>query len=147
MSLLTEYFLLFKTIHIIAVIAWMAGLFYLPRLYAYHADAEPGSPAAETFKIMERRLLRAIMNPAMIVALLFGALTVPGIGGLAAGWWMWAKLAGVGGLVALHMMLARWRKTFAADANTRPARFYKFVNEIPTLLVIVIVAMVVFKPL
>lgn len=136
-----------KVAHILAVIAFMAGMFYLPRLFVYHADAAPGSDKSETFKIMERRLLRGIMNPAMIATLVFGAVlaATPGLVVWSMGW-IWVKLLGVAGLSLYHYLLARWRKDFAADRNTRRARFYRLANEIPTLIVIVIVVMVVAKP-
>ncbi len=136
-----------KALHLISAIAWMAGLLYLPRLYVYHADAEPGSGRSETFKVMERRLLRAIMTPAMGASLLFGGLLllVPGVADWDAGW-IWVKLAAVAGLVLTHERLARWRRGFEADANARPARFYRLVNEIPAVLMAVIVIMAVVKP-
>ena len=136
-----------KAFHIIAVVAWMAGLLYLPRLFVYHADAPTGSPLSETFKVMERRLLKAIMGPAMMASLLFGVLLLltPSVVDWSAGW-IYAKLAFVAGLLACHILMAKWRKEFAADANRRPARFYRIVNEIPTLLLIGIVIFVVVKP-
>jgi protoporphyrinogen IX oxidase len=136
-----------KTLHIVSVIAWMAGLLYLPRLFVYHAEARLGSDAAETFKVMERRLLRGIMNPAMVATYTFGILlaTTPGVVDWAMGW-IYIKLAAVAALTLIHHRLALWRKDFAADANRRPARFYRIVNEVPTLLLLLIVAMVVVKP-
>jgi protoporphyrinogen IX oxidase len=136
-----------KTAHIVSVVAWMAGLLYLPRLYVYHADAEPGSDKSETFKLMERRLLRGIMNPAMIATYVFGAMlaATPGLVNWLMGW-IWVKLAGVAVLTLLHHFQSLWRKDFAADRNTRSARFYRLVNEIPILVLILIVAMVVAKP-
>ncbi len=140
-------YLWIKALHLIAVIAWMAGLLYLPRLFVYHADAKPGSETAETFKVMERRLLRAIMTPAMIAALLLGLalLARAGAGIWASPWW-WAKGAALVGLFALHGLMARWRRDFAHDRNRHPARFYRIINEIPTALMIVIVVMAVLKP-
>jgi protoporphyrinogen IX oxidase len=137
-----------KTLHILSVIAWMAGLLYLPRLFVYHADARPGSETSETFKVMERRLLRGIMNPAMIGTYVFGIAlaATPGVVNWAQGW-IYVKLASVIALTVIHHWLGRWRKDFAADRNTRPARFYRFVNEVPTLLLIIIVIMVVVRPL
>lgn len=134
-----------KTLHIVAVISWMAGLLYLPRLFAYHADAK--GETAETFKVMERRLLRFIMNPAMIATYAFGLplLAVPGVVDWSAGW-IYVKLVAIAVLTVVHHLFAAWRKTFAADANVRPARFYKLMNEVPTVLMIVIVAMVVARP-
>jgi putative membrane protein len=136
-----------KALHVIAAIAWIAGMLYLPRLYVYHAEAAPGSPQSETFKTMERRLLRAIVDPAMAAAWLLGLLLLwldsPGIW---ASGWIWVKLAAVLALSAMHGFLARWRKDFAADRNRRPARFYRLVNEIPTVLLILIVVMVIVRP-
>ena len=136
-----------KALHLISVIAWLAGMFYLPRLYAYHAEAEPGSKQSETFKVMERRLLRAIVNPAMIATFAFGValLATPGVVDWSRGW-IWVKLACVLALAALHGAFSRWRKDFAANRNRRPARYYKLANEIPTLLTVVIVIMVIVKP-
>lgn len=134
-----------KALHIIAVIAWMAGLLYLPRLFVYHADAERGSAQSETFKVMERRLLRGIMNPAMIAVWLFGGLLVWKGEWWSAPWWH-AKMLLVVVLTGVHHLYGRWRKDFAADRNTRPARYYKWWNEVPTLLMIGIVFLVVLKP-
>lgn len=136
-----------KALHLISVIAWMAGLLYLPRLFVYHADAEPGSAQSETFKVMERRLLRGIMNPAMFGAYIFGGamLLVPGYVDWSMGW-IWVKLAMVAIITVLHHVYALWRKTFAADANTRPARYYRIANELPALAMAVIVVMVIVKP-
>ncbi len=136
-----------KSLHIISVIAWMAGMFYLPRLYVYHAGVEPGSEMSETFKIMERRLLRGIINPAMIMTFIFGGLLLltPGI----VDWsepWIWLKLTLVFIMGGFHGELSKWRKQFEADENTRPAKFYRLVNEVPTVLVIGIVILVVVKP-
>jgi protoporphyrinogen IX oxidase len=136
-----------KSAHIIAVVAWMAGLLYLPRLFVYHAAARPGSEASETFKIMERRLLFGIMVPAMVATYLFGIAlaATPGLVDWRQGW-IYVKLASVAALTVIHFLLAAWRKDFAADRNRRPAAFYRVVNEIPTLLLIVIVVMVVVRP-
>ena len=137
----------FKVMHIVSVVAWMAGLLYLPRLFVYHADAAPGSDKSETFKVMERRLLRGIMHPAMIGTYLFGVLlaATPGVVVWSNGW-IYVKLAAVAGLTYFHFLLVRWRQEFATDSNRRRARFYRFINEIPTLLLIVIVIMVVVRP-
>ena len=136
-----------KALHVISVIAWMAGLLYLPRLFVYHAAEPIGSPAAETFKIMERRLLRAIMNPAQGAVFVFGLLLVltPGVVDWASGW-IYAKLVLVAGLALLHHAMAGWRRAFAEDRNTRSPRFYRMVNEVPTVLMIAIVVLVVVKP-
>ncbi|WP_082108856.1 protoporphyrinogen oxidase HemJ [Azospirillum thiophilum] len=135
-----------KALHVISIIAWMAGLLYLPRLFVYHCDAPAGSDASERFKVMERRLLRAIMNPAMIAAYVFGIAMIV----LTPEWlkqgWLHAKLLFVLLLTASHMMMARWRRDFAEDRNSRPQRFYRIANEVPTLLMIGIVIFVIVKP-
>ncbi len=125
----------------------MAGLLYLPRLFVYHCEAEAGSQQSETFKVMERRLLRAIMNPAMIGVYIFGLLLAgtPGVVAWSSGW-IWVKLVAVGGMTYLHHLYGRWRKDFAADSNTRPQRVYRLANEGPTVLMIIIVFMVIAKP-
>ena len=136
-----------KAAHVIAVIAWMAAALYLPRLFVYHAAAAPGSELSETLKVMERRLYRAIMTPAMIAAWIFGLWMAIGLGFLMDGtWWLYAKLALVIALSAHHGACGRWLKDFAADRNTRSARFYRVANEVPTLLLIGIVILVVIKP-
>jgi len=134
-----------RALHVVAVISWMAGLLYLPRLFVYHCDAPAGSPMSETFKVMERRLLRAIMNPAMIVAWVVGLAMVWAQDLWGAGW-MQAKLALVAAMTVMHHVLARWRKDFAADRNTRPARAYRIANEVPTLLMLGIVVLVFVRP-
>ncbi|CAO3355937.1 protoporphyrinogen oxidase HemJ [Azospirillum palustre] len=135
-----------KALHVISIIAWMAGLLYLPRLFVYHCQVQAGSEASETFKVMERRLLRAIMNPAMIAAYVFGIAMIA----LTPEWmkqgWLHAKLLFVLLLTASHMMMARWRRDFAEDRNTRPQRFFRIANEVPTLLMIGIVIFVIVKP-
>ena len=138
-------YLWLKAFHVIAVIAWMAGMLYLPRLFVYHCDAEKGSVQSETFKVMERRLLKAIINPAMIVAWVLG-LYLAWDGGWFRSGWLHGKLALVLGLSAVHGLYARWVRDFAADRNTRPARFYRVWNEAPTLLLIGIVILVIVKP-
>ena len=136
-----------KALHVISIIAWMAGLLYLPRLFVYHADAPIGSDQSETFKLMERRLLRGIMNPAMVAAFLFGGLLLatPGVVDWHAAW-MYLKLVLVAGLTVLHHVFARWRTAFAEDRNRHGARFYRIVNEIPALLAIGIVIFIIAKP-
>lgn len=136
-----------KALHIIAVISWMAGMLYLPRLFVYHCRAEPGSQMSETFKIMEERLSRVIMTPAMLASFVFGIalLLTPGLLSWSAPW-LWAKLVMVLLLAALHGVMMRWRKDFAADRNTRSERFYRVANEVPTLLMIGIVILVVVRP-
>ena len=143
---MTEYYLLLKALHLISVIAWMAGMFYLPRLYAYHAEAAKGSDKSETFKVMERRLLRIIVNPAMILTLLFGALMIGANPAVMDDQWIHVKLLLVAGMVVCHILFAKWRKTFLRDENKRPAKFYKIWNEVPTVLMIAIVLLAVIKP-
>ena len=138
-------YLWLKALHVIAVIAWMASLLYLPRLMVYHCEAEPGSKQSETFKIMEWRLLRFIANPAMIATWIFGlALVFEGEHYRES--WMQAKFALVIVLSALHGLNVRWLRDFAADRNRRPARFYRIMNEVPALLMVAIVILVVVKP-
>ena len=134
-----------KAFHVIAVIAWMAGMLYLPRLFVYHCAAEKGSVQSETFKLMERRLLRAIINPAMIATWLLG-LWLAWAGHWFDSGWLQAKLALVLAMSALHGLLARWVKAFAGDANPHSQKFYRIINEVPTILLIVIVILVVVKP-
>ncbi|MGH6922289.1 MAG: protoporphyrinogen oxidase HemJ [Propylenella sp.] len=134
-----------KSLHVIAVIAWMAGLLYLPRLMVYHADSAVGSEKAETFKVMERRLLNGITTPAMIAAWVFGVWTAWLVGAWSEGWFH-AKLACVLVLTAYHLVLARWVRAFAEDRNVRPARFYRIANEVPTLFLIAAVILAVVKP-
>src|SRR3954470_6555424 len=132
-------------LHIIAVIAWMAGMLYLPRLFVYHARAAPGSELSETFKVMERRLLRAIINPAMVAAWILGLLLAWQGDHWREGW-LHAKLLLLVGMQVAHAGLSRWRRAFARDANIHSEGFYRFINEIPTLLLIGIVIFAVVKP-
>lgn len=136
-----------KSIHVIAVIAWMAALLYLPRLYVYHCGAAEGSESSERFKVMERRLLKQIATPAMLTALLFGVLLVltPGAVDWSAPWW-WIKLASVVLLFGFHGACSGWRRAFLEDRNVKPQRFYRIANEVPTLLMIVIVIMAIAQP-
>jgi putative membrane protein len=147
MAWLSDWYPWILSGHIISIIAWMAGMFYMPRLFAYHAEAEVGSDKSETFKIMERRLLWAIINPAMIAAWICGILLVltPGIVDWAMGW-PWVKATIVLAMSGLHGLLSRWRRQFASDRNIHTTRFYKLINEVPTVMMIVIVIMVVAKP-
>lgn len=138
-------YLWLKAWHLIALIAWMAGLFYLPRLFVYHSQVAPGSEQSELFKIMERRLYKAIMMPAMVGTLLFGTLLLAGSDFLTQGW-MLAKLLLVAALLAFHFFCAKWKNDFARDANLKNQRFYRMANEIPTLLMIGIVILVIVKP-
>lgn len=147
MDWLAEYYLWIKAFHVMSVIAWMAGLFYLPRLFVYHAErAKVGSELDQTFQIMEQKLLKLIMNPAMISSWFFGLMMI-GLGGLDFGsGWGWAKLIGVVMMTGAHIWLAGRVKEFAAGANTRTGRTYRLVNEVPTLLMFVIVIAVIVKP-
>jgi protoporphyrinogen IX oxidase len=138
-------YLWLKAAHIIAVISWMAGMLYLPRLFVYHTEAEVGSKQSETFKVMERRLLRAIINPAMIATWALG-LWLAWDSGFYASHWLQAKVALVIVLSAVHGFYVRCVRDFAEDRNTRPQRFYRMINEVPTLLMILIVILVVIKP-
>jgi putative membrane protein len=139
------YYEWIKALHVIAVIAWMAGMLYLPRLFVYHCEAEIGSKQSETFKVMERRLLHAIINPAMIVTWVAGLWLVMASGHYRSGW-MIAKFVLVLILSALHGQFTRWTREFAEDRNTRSQKFYRVINEIPALLMIGIVILVIVKP-
>lgn len=141
---INDWYLWIKWLHVASVISWMAGLLYLPRLFVYHCAAAAGSEMSETFKVMERRLLRGIMNPAMTATWIFGGLLLAVQDW--AGGWLHVKLACVLALTVHHHLQARWRKDFAADRNRRPARFYRLHNEIPAVLMVVIVLMVIVKP-
>jgi protoporphyrinogen IX oxidase len=134
-----------KALHVISVIAWMAGMLYLPRLFVYHAEAAKGSETSETFKVMERRLLKAIVNPSMILVFLTGFTLVYLTGDWQDGWWQ-AKFVLVLVLTGLHGYFARCVRSFADDRNERSARFYRFLNEAPTILMIFIVVLAVVKP-
>jgi putative membrane protein len=134
-----------KAMHVIAIIAWMAGTLYLPRLFVYHCDAEPGSRQSETFKVMERRLLTVIINPAMVASWGLGLWLVWTGGWLASGW-LHAKLLLALMLSALHGCFVRWVRDFAADRNHHSSRFYRIINEVPTITMIAIVILAVVKP-
>jgi putative membrane protein len=147
---MTSVYLWLKALHIIAVISWMAGMLYLPRLFVYHCVAEKGSVQSETFKVMEHRLLRAIINPAMIATWVLGLALAwlgpdPRYGWFASGW-LQAKVVLVLGLSGMHGLFARWVKDFAADTNQHSQKFYRFANEIPTIIMIFIVILAVLKP-
>ncbi|MDB5664037.1 protoporphyrinogen oxidase HemJ [Cypionkella sp.] len=144
---LATYYPWIKALHVISVIAWMAGLFYLPRLFVYHVEqVEKGSPTDAMFQVMERRLLKGIINPASVASWGFGLALVftPGI----VDWnavWPWTKAASVVAMTVFHVWLARRRKDFVADSNTVTGRQYRLMNEVPTLLMVVIVASVIVK--
>lgn len=134
-----------KVVHVLAIISWMAGLLYLPRLFVYHAISDRGSVQSETFKVMERRLLKAIMTPAMIVAWITGSVLI-WKGGFIADNWLQAKIAFVIALTASHFHMGCIVQAFAQDANTRAQRYFRILNEVPTLLMIGIVILVIAKP-
>lgn len=136
-----------KALHVMSVIAWMAGMFYLPRLYVYHAEqAAVGSELDRTFQVMEMKLLKVIMNPAMITTWIFGLILISmGMFDWSEAW-SWIKLAAVLGMTGMHGWLAARRKDFAAGTNTRSGRTYRMMNEVPTLLMVVIVIMVIVRP-
>lgn len=144
-----EVYLWIKALHIIAVIAWMAGMLYLPRLFVYHTQVKTGSEASELFKVMEHRLLRFIINPAMVVAWAAGLWLMRYTNALDVqqnGRWMHYKLLLVIGMMACHIMMARYRRCFANDKNTKSTRFYRIFNEIPAILIVGIVILVVVRP-
>ncbi|MGL5138568.1 MAG: protoporphyrinogen oxidase HemJ [Beijerinckiaceae bacterium] len=139
-------YLWLKALHIVAVISWMAGLLYLPRLMVYHAVAAPGSELSETLKVMEHRLLRFIMTPAMMISWIVGFYLAFAHVGFAGNVWLHVKLLLVIAMSASHGFMARWVREFAEDRNTRPQRFYRIANEVPTLLMLGIVVLAVVKP-
>jgi putative membrane protein len=143
--LLTHYDWL-RALHVIAVIAFMAGMLYLPRLFVYHANAPKGGELSETLKVMERRLLRAIINPAAIIMVIIGGLMIWANPELMKGGWMHAKLTLVFLMFGCQGAFSKWRKQFANDQNTRPDKFYRIWNEIPTVLMIAIIILVIVKP-
>jgi putative membrane protein len=147
---LLSAYLWIKAFHLIAVISWMAGLLYLPRLFVHHCGVEPASATSETFKSMEEKLARIIMTPAMIATLVFGSamLATPGTPGYlpTAETWLWVKLALVIGLLGAHFSMMNWKNAFAEDRNFRSQRFYRIANEVPTLLMVGIVLCVIVKP-
>ena len=145
-SILAEYYLTLKAIHIIAVISWMAGMLYLPRIFVYHADSLKNSNQCETFKVMERKLIRIIMNPAMILTWVFGILMIVANPMIFNQGWMHAKLGCVFMMTAMHMIYVKWYKDFDQNKNSRTSKFYRIVNEIPTILMIIIVCMAVIEP-
>ena len=142
-------YLWIKALHVISVIAWMAGMLYLPRLFVYHAEAGAGSPQAETFKVMEKKLIRMIVNPAMIAAWVFGLALIfmPQGVGLGAGPWLWAKLTLVILLSAFHGWLSAERRRFERGEIRRTVRFYRMINEVPAVIMILVVILVIVKPL
>lgn len=141
-----ELFGVIKSLHVISVISWMAGFLYLPRLFVYHADAEIGSVQSETFKTMERRLIRAIMNPAMVATWVFGIWMLA----LTPAWledgWLHLKLVLIVSLTAIHHLFSRWRKAFERDENRHSARHYRIWNEVPAVIMVAVVFLVIMKP-
>ncbi len=146
-NMLTTLYPWIKAFHVMSVIAWMSGMFYLPRLYVYHCDTARGSVESERFKVMERRLLKQIINPAMMAAWFFGLLLILTSSGVDwdSGWW-WTKLIAVFLMSGFHGALSKWRRMFLEDRNTKSSRFYRIANEVPTVLMVVIVLMVIVKP-
>lgn len=141
-----DYYPWLLSAHIVAWVAWMAGMFYLPRLFVYHAEAGPGTPQGDTFKVMERRLLKAIMNPAMIAVWVTGLWLGIASGYIKTAGWLHAKLVLVLLMSGLHGFLAATTRRFAADGNTRSPKFYRMINEVPTVLLVGIVILAVVKP-
>ncbi len=146
MNFLVDAYPWIKAFHVIAVIFWMAGMAYLPRLFVYHADAAAGGELSETFKVMERRLLRGIINPSMIAALILGILLIVANPALMAQGWLHAKLTLVVLMFALHGMFSKYRKDFERDQNRKSARFFRIINEASPLLVVFIVILVIVRP-
>ena len=142
-----EYYSLIKAFHIISVTAWMAGMLYLPRLFVYHADAAVGSELSETLKVMERRLSKAIMNPAMIASFIFGVWMLVLVPEQLEETWMQWKIFALVGMTGMHGLLSRWRRFFERDANMLSAKTYRMINEVPTMLMIAIILLVVLKPI
>lgn len=146
MQFLADNYLLLKTLHIIAFTTWMAGMFYLPRLFVYHADKAVGSDASETFKVMERRLLKAIINPSMVVTWIMGLSLMVATDALHSGGWFHAKLTLVLLMSGVHGVLVGQVKKFARDERPHSSRYYRVLNEVPTVIFLIIVPLVVFKP-
>lgn len=145
--MLEQYYLWIRAFHLISVIAWMAGLLYLPRLFVYHTGAAKGSELSETLKTMERRLLRLIMNPAMMAAWVFGILMIIANPSILEAPWMHVKLTCVVLMTAVHHFFSRQRKAFEQDKNKCSAKCYRYMNEAPTVLMIIIVIMVIVNPI
>lgn len=134
-----------KALHIIAVIAWMAGMLYLPRLFVYHCEIQPGTPEYQRFTVMERKLMRVIINPSMIAVWVLGLALVEAVGAWSAGWFH-LKLFLVILMSGVHGMLSRYRRDFEQGKNTKTQRFYRIINEVPAVLMVLIVILVVVKP-
>ncbi|WP_341793489.1 MULTISPECIES: protoporphyrinogen oxidase HemJ [unclassified Rickettsia] len=143
---MANYYLWFKAIHLISAICWMLGLLYLPRMYVYHTKVKIGGEADKMLQVMELKLMRIIMNPTMISTFIFGIINAYIYGIVALGVWFHVKMLAVVILVIFHGLLARWRKDFATGKNTHSEKFYRLVNEIPTVCMVVAVTMVIVKP-
>jgi putative membrane protein len=141
-----NYFLWYKAIHVIAVISWMAAMFYMPRLFVYHAKPNITKEMDETFKLMEKRLLRIIMTPSMVITYIFGLLVAYIYGFVAMGIWFHIKMGAVLALTILHRMQAKWVKDFAKGNNKHTEIFYRIINEVPVIFMVIAVIMVVVKP-
>jgi len=144
--MLEEYYLWIQAFHIIAVMSWMAAMLYLPRLFVYHVDAKKGSVQSETFKVMERRLMRFIATPAMIITWVLGITLIAANPSIVDGGWIHLKITLVFLLSAFHGMSVGWMKKFARDENVKSAKFFRIANEVPTALMIIIVILAVVKP-
>lgn len=141
-----DYFMWYKAIHVISVISWMAAMFYMPRLFVYHTKADIGSEMDKTFQVMEYKLQKIIMTPAMITTYIFGIIIAYIYGFVALGVWFHIKMFAVLVLTAIHGMLSKWRKDFAAGQNKHSAKFYRVINEIPVIFMVIAVVMVIVKP-
>lgn len=144
--MLEEYYEWIKVVHIVSMVSWMVGMFYLPRLYVYHAESKKGSEKDKVFQVMEKKLLRTIMNPAVVVAFVTGLMLASIYGFLALGLWFHIKLSLVLILMAMHGFLAKWRADFRNGKNKRSPLFYKVFNEAVTVIFVLIITMVVVKP-
>lgn len=141
-----DYFMWYKAIHVISVISWMAAMFYMPRLFVYHTKADIGSEMDKTFQVMEYKLQKIIMTPAMITTYIFGIIIAYIYGFVALGVWFHIKMFAVLVLTAIHGMLSKWRKDFAVGQNKHSAKFYRIINEIPVIFMVIAVVMVIVKP-
>jgi putative membrane protein len=143
---MAEYYNIFKALHVIAVISWMAGMLYLPRLFVYHCGAEKGGEADKTFKIMETKLIKIIINPAMMLTLLFGLINTSIYGLQNLGVWFHIKMTAVFFLMLLHGLLIKWHKKFLKDENVHSHMFFRVINEVVTFFMVISVIMVIVKP-
>lgn len=141
-----DYFMWYKAIHVISVISWMAAMFYMPRLFVYHTKADIGSEMDKTFQVMEYKLQKIIMTPAMIATYIFGIIIAYIYGFVALGVWFHIKMFAVLMLTAMHGMFSKWRKDFAIGQNKHSAKFYRIINEIPVVFMVIAVVMVIVKP-